>query len=78
MEPSLLQAEQAQLPQPFLIGEVLQPCDCPRAPPLDLFQELHIPPVLGTTGLDTVPDEALRGQSGGGQSPLSLCWPPPC
>ena len=25
MEPSLLQAEQAQLPQPFITGEVLQP-----------------------------------------------------
>jgi len=25
LEPSLLQAKQAQFPQPFLIGEVLQP-----------------------------------------------------
>lgn len=59
MEPSFLQMEQAQLPQPFLGGEVLQPCDHPRAPPLDLFQELHILPALGTPGLDTVPDGAL-------------------
>ena len=33
-EPSLLQAKQAQLPQPFFIGEVFQPFDHPHHPPL--------------------------------------------
>ena len=32
---SLLQAKQAQFPQPFLIGEVLQPSDHLSGPPLD-------------------------------------------
>jgi len=36
-EPSLLQAEQAQFPQPFLIGN--QPSDHVSGPPLDLIQE---------------------------------------
>ena len=46
-EPSLLQAKQAQFPQPFLIGEVLQPSDHLSGPPLDPLQELHVLPVLG-------------------------------
>ena len=54
LEPSLLQAKQAQFPQPFLIGEVLQPSDHLSGPPLDLLQELHVLPVLGAPGLDTV------------------------
>lgn len=58
-EPSFFQVEQAQLPQLFLVGEVLQPCDHPCAPLLDLFQELHITPALGALGRDTVPDGAL-------------------
>eukprot|EP00198_Chlamydomonas_reinhardtii_P004847 XP_001694183.1 predicted protein [Chlamydomonas reinhardtii] len=53
-EPSLLPTKQAQFPQPFLIGEVLQPSDHLRGPPLDPLQELHILPVLGAPGLDTV------------------------
>ena len=36
-EPSLLQAEQAQVPQPFFTGEVLQPSDHLCGPPLDLL-----------------------------------------
>ena len=36
-EPSLLQAKQAQFPQPFLIGEVLQPSDDLSDPLLDSF-----------------------------------------
>ena len=54
LEPSLLQAKQAQFPQPFLIGEVLQPSDHFSGPLLDPFQELHILPALGTLGLDAV------------------------
>jgi len=51
-EPSLLQAKQAQFPQPFLTGEVLQPSDHLSGLPLDLLQELCICPVLGAPGLD--------------------------
>ena len=53
-EPSLFQAKQAKFPQPFLIGEVLQPSDHLSGPPLDPLQELHVLPVLGAPGLDTV------------------------
>jgi len=53
-EPSLLQTEQPQLPQPVLIGEVLQPSDDLRGPPLDLFQHIHVLLVLGAPELDTV------------------------
>ena len=52
-EPSLLQSEQSQFPQPFFTGEVLQPSDHPCHPPLDLIQKFHILPVLGAPGLDT-------------------------
>ena len=40
LQRSLLQAKQAQFPQPFLIGEVLQPSDHMSGPSLDLFQGL--------------------------------------
>jgi len=49
-ERSFLQAKQALLPQPFLIGEVLQPSDHLSSPPLDPLQELHVLPVLGAPG----------------------------
>ncbi|KAK4818441.1 hypothetical protein QYF61_013128 [Mycteria americana] len=42
LEPSLLQAEQPQLSQTFFIGEVLQPSDHFRGPPLDLLQQVHV------------------------------------
>ena len=41
-ESSLLQTKQAQSPQPFLTGEVLQPSAHLSGPALDLLQELHI------------------------------------
>ncbi|KAK4816767.1 hypothetical protein QYF61_022765 [Mycteria americana] len=53
-EPSLLQAEQPQLSQPFLIGEVLQPSHHFCGPPLDLLQQLHVFPVLRAPELDAV------------------------
>ena len=53
-EPSLLRTKQVQFPQPFLTGEVLQPSGHLSGPPLDLLQELHVLPVLGAPGLDTV------------------------
>jgi len=37
-QPSLLQAEQVKLPQPFLIGEMLQSPHHPCSPPLDSLQ----------------------------------------
>ena len=40
--PSLFQAKQAQFPQPFLMGEVLQPSEHLSGPPLDPLKELHM------------------------------------
>jgi len=37
-QPSLLQAKQAKLPQPFLVEEMLQSPHHPRSPPLDSLQ----------------------------------------
>jgi len=51
---SSLQAKQAQFPQPFLTGEVLQPSDHLIGSPLDPLQELHALPVLGAAGLDAL------------------------
>ncbi|KAK4830181.1 hypothetical protein QYF61_008972 [Mycteria americana] len=45
-------AEQAQLSQPFLIGEVLQLSDHFCGPPLDPLQQVHVFPVLRTPELD--------------------------
>ncbi|KAK4825592.1 hypothetical protein QYF61_000681 [Mycteria americana] len=47
-------AEQPQLSQPFLIGEVFHPSDHFHGPPLDLLQQLHVFPVLRTPELDAV------------------------
>ncbi|KAK4826482.1 hypothetical protein QYF61_009478 [Mycteria americana] len=51
-EPSLLQAEQPPLSQPFFIGEVLQPSDHLRGFPLDPLQQLHVFPVLRAPELE--------------------------
>ena len=51
---SLLQTEQAQLPQPVFVGEVLQPPDHLSGPPLDSLQQLPVFLVLGAPDLDTV------------------------
>ena len=53
LEFSLLQAEQAQLPQMSFIREVLQLSDNLCAPPLDPFQKFHILLVLEASDLDT-------------------------
>ena len=52
-EPSVLQAEQPQLFQPFLIAEVFHPSDHFCGPPLDPLQQVHGFPVLRTPELDT-------------------------
>ena len=59
-EPSLLQDEQSQLPQPLLIGEVLQPSDHLSDPPLDPLQELHVLPVLGCSTPDGASQDLSR------------------
>ena len=41
-QPSLLQAEQAQLPQPLLLGKMLQSPPHPRSPALGSLQKLLI------------------------------------
>ena len=51
-EPSLPQAEQPQLSQPFLTGEVLQPSDHFGCPPLDLLQQVDVFPGLRAPELD--------------------------
>ena len=40
----------SHLPQPFSIGEVLQPCSQLHGPPVDPLQQLHV--LLGSPGLD--------------------------
>jgi len=52
-EPSRLQADQPQLSQPFLRGEVFNPCDHFCGPPLDPLQQLHVLLVLRVPELDT-------------------------
>ncbi|KAK4815290.1 hypothetical protein QYF61_026195 [Mycteria americana] len=47
------QAEQPQLSQPVLTGEVLQPSDHFCGPPLDPLQQVHVFPVLRAPELDT-------------------------
>jgi len=49
---SLLQAEQPQLSQPYLTGEVFHPSDHFCGPPLDPFQQLHVLLVLRAPELD--------------------------
>ena len=71
LEPSLLQARQAQFPQPFLIGEVLQPSVHLSGPPLDSL--FHVPRSF-FTGFPrpghNIPDGASQNPSRGGQSIL--------
>ncbi|KAK4824658.1 hypothetical protein QYF61_017031 [Mycteria americana] len=51
---SLRRAEQPQLSQPVLVGEVLQPSDHFCGPPLDPLQQLHVLLVLRAPELDAV------------------------
>ena len=54
LEPSLLCTEEAQVSQPFFIGEVLQLSEHLHGLPLDSLQQLCILLVLGALGLDAV------------------------
>ncbi|KAK4814468.1 hypothetical protein QYF61_018986 [Mycteria americana] len=54
LQPSLLQAQQPQLSQPVLVGEVLQPSDNFHGPPLHGLQQLHVLLVLRAPELDAV------------------------
>ncbi|KAK4810853.1 LOW QUALITY PROTEIN: hypothetical protein QYF61_008825 [Mycteria americana] len=54
LEPSLLQAKQPQLSQPFFIGEVFHPSDRFCGPPLDPRQQVHVLLVLRTPELDAI------------------------
>jgi len=51
---SVIQAEQSQLFQPVLIGEVFHPLDHFCSPPLDMLQQVYVSPVLRTPPLDAV------------------------
>ena len=53
-EPSLLQAEQPQLSQPVLTGEVFHSSDLFCDPPLDPLQQVHVFAVLRAPGVDAV------------------------
>ena len=73
-----LQADQAQIPQLVFIGKVLQPFSYLCGLPLDLLQQLHIFPVLGAPGLDTVLQmEPTRAEQRGTIPSLPLL-PPLC
>lgn len=54
LQPSLLQAEQAQFPQPLFLGELLQPSNHPHGPLLDPLQQLHIFLALEAPDLNVV------------------------
>ena len=51
---SLLQVEQAQLPQPVLVDDLFQTSEHLCGTPLDPFQHLYILPVLGAQDLGAV------------------------
>ena len=60
-EPPLLQAEESQLSQPLLVGQMLQALHCLRGPCLDFFQYIHLSLVLGSPELDTALQSGLTG-----------------
>lgn len=73
--PSLLQVEQAELPQPFLICST---SDHLRGPPLDLLQQLRTRPVLRAPGPDAVLQMGHHeGRVQGADTSLA-CWPHLC
>ena len=71
---SFLQAEEAQPPQLFFIGEMFQPSDH-LCIPLDLLQQLTFLVLQAPRPECSTPDGATQEQSRGGLSPPSPCWP---
>ena len=80
-QPSLLQAEQAQLPQPLLTGEMLQSPPHPRSPALD--SPLRLPQEPGCCPALTGPRWsapscfyalAATAPPTGGETPMFLCY----
>ena len=53
-QPSLVKAEQGQVPQALIVGSALLAPDQEGGPPLDPLNVAHIPPEVGRTELDTV------------------------
>ncbi|KAK4823457.1 hypothetical protein QYF61_002293 [Mycteria americana] len=70
LKPSLLQAEQPQLSQPVFIGEVLQPSDHLRGPPLDSLQQVDVLLMLGAPELNAVLQAGSRKSRIEGQNHL--------
>ncbi|KAK4815138.1 hypothetical protein QYF61_017579 [Mycteria americana] len=64
------EAEQPQLTQPVLVGEVLQPSDHFHVPPLDPLQQLYVLLVLRAPELDAVPQEKSHQSRAEGQDHL--------
>ncbi|RMC17165.1 hypothetical protein DUI87_05742 [Hirundo rustica rustica] len=54
------QAEKSQFSQPFLLVDALHPSDHLGDPPLDLLQQVHVLPVLGTPELDAALQEKTQ------------------
>ncbi|KAK4816418.1 hypothetical protein QYF61_016854 [Mycteria americana] len=66
----LFKAEQPQLSQPVLIGEVFQPPDHFCGPPLDPLQQVHVFPVLRAPELDAVLQVGSHQSAAEGQNHL--------
>ena len=74
LQPSLIQAEQVQFPQPFSIGEVLRPSGHLHGPLLDRVQQLHILFVLEAhTWTQHCRWNLMRAKQWGA-IPSSPCW----
>ena len=74
-QPSLLKAEQTQLPQPIFVGEVLQTFDYLSGLPLDPFQPLLVLLILGASDLHTVLQMGPREGRVERDNPPCPCWP---
>jgi len=75
---SLLQTDQAQLPQPVFAGEVLQLSVRLHGPPLDPLQQLHNSPILGgpRSGCSTPVGSSWEQSREKWSPPPCPCWPP--
>ena len=74
-EPSLLQAEQPQLSQPFLLQEVFHPLDHFYGPVVDPLLHIHLFLVLGPPWLDTILQVGSHQSTVNGQDhlPRTVC-----